>query len=110
MAEYKTKEQQKKFYNTKSWNGKNGLRMQALKRDNFECQMCKKDGKVHLDSIKEKGKRKSIELNVHHIKEIEYHPNLALVLSNLITICIQHHNEIHDRYKPSETFVREEKW
>ena len=70
MAEYKSKEQKKKFYKA-AWSGVNGLRNQALKRDNYECKQCKAEGKVHIDSTKVDGERKSIQLNVHHIKEIE---------------------------------------
>lgn len=105
-VEYTTKAQQKKFYNSAAWYGPNGLRQQALKRDNFECQECKRQGRVHIDSNKVHGERKTIELNVHHIKEIETHPELALTLNNLETLCLFHHNLIHEK-----NFVkREEKW
>lgn len=109
-AEYKTKAQQKKFYNSAAWNGKQGIRQQALRRDNWECQMCKAEGRVHLDSVKVKGERKSIQLNVHHIKEVETHPELATTLDNVTTICIRHHNIIHDRYQPAEVKWNDEKW
>ena len=82
MAEYKTKEQKKKFYNSSSWKK---LRLHALERDNHECQRCKEQGKVM------KGQ------NVHHLKEIYYHPELALEIDNLETLCINCHNEEHER-------------
>ncbi len=111
MEEYKTDEQKKKFYKNKIWNGVNGLRNQALRRDAHECKMCAAEGKVHLDSVKVKGERKSIQLNVHHIKEIETHPELATDISNLITICLSHHNLLHDRYQPSKNkWKDDEKW
>ena len=92
--EYKTKEQKKKFYRSGDWES---LRQQALDRDNYECQQCKREGKVHVDSVKVDGERKSIELNVHHKYEIERYPKLALVLDNLETLCLNCHNKMHDR-------------
>lgn len=106
MPSYKTDTDKKRFYNSAAWNGPNGVRRRALKRDNFECQQCKREGYVHVDSIKVEGERKAIELNVHHIKEIESHPELALELNNLETLCIYHHNEIHK--KPFG--IRKRKW
>ncbi|KAB2337647.1 HNH endonuclease [Cytobacillus depressus] len=104
MMEYKTKEQKKKFYNGSAWDE---LRQQALGRDNYECKECKRQGLVHVDSVKEEGERKKVELNVHHIKEIEHHPEFALELDNLETLCIYHHNLIHDKgFKP----IKENKW
>lgn len=109
MVEYKTREQQKKFYDSAEWNGKNGIRQRALKRDNYECQHCKKLGLVHLDSKKEEGERKTIELNVHHILEIEHYPELALDLNNTITLCLDHHNQIHGRASKKPKWD-DEKW
>lgn len=106
--EYKTPEQKKKFYNSSRWNV---LRQQALERDNYECQECKRQGLVHVDSIKEEGERKKVELNVHHIKEIEDHPELALELDNLETLCIYHHNVIHDKgFKSTKPKWDDEMW
>lgn len=111
MTEYKTEAQKRKFYKSSAWSGVNGLRNQALKRDNYECQMCKAEGRVHVDSTKVEGERKSIELNVHHIKEIEHHPKLALALDNLQTICLRHHNEQHNRFKPYvNKWAQDERW
>lgn len=108
MKEYRTNAQKKTFYNSRPWRL---LRGQALKRDNFECQECKRLGYVRVDSDKVPGERKSIELNVHHKKEIETHPELALKLNNLETLCLFHHNQVHDkgfvRKKPK---WNDEKW
>lgn len=97
VGTYTTKEQQRAFYTSSAWAGKHGVRLKALKRDKFECQMCKREGKVTLDSVKVEGERKEIVLNVHHIKEIETHPELALELDNLETLCLDHHNLIHGK-------------
>jgi 5-methylcytosine-specific restriction enzyme A len=108
MSEYKTKAQKFKFYNSKDWNT---VRKQALMRDNYECQMCKRNGYVHVDSKKVDGERKKIELNVHHVKEIEHHPDLALELDNTMTVCVPCHNLIHEKgFKPKEKEWDDEKW
>lgn len=82
MAQYKTPKQKKKFYNSKAWKK---LRLEALDRDNNECQVCKRQGKFQHGQ------------NVHHIKEIEFYPKLALELDNLEAICINCHNIAHGR-------------
>lgn len=89
MTEYKTEEQKKTFYNSTAWRH---LRQQALDRDNYECQHCKVEGGVTVDSIKVEGKRKQIVLNVDHKYSIEHYPKLALELDNLQTLCVYHHN------------------
>ncbi|SDX64837.1 HNH endonuclease [Salimicrobium album] len=94
MTEYKTEHQKKRFYNSGDWKR---LRQEALKKDNYECQECKRLGYVNLDSVKEDGKRKEIKMNVHHIQEIEERPDLALDLDNLETVCLYHHNLAHGR-------------
>lgn len=73
-----------KFYSCGKWKK---LRLKALKRDNFECRMCKDEGKVTTDN-----------LLVHHVKEVRDRPDLALVLDNLMSVCFKHHEEIHDRF------------
>jgi 5-methylcytosine-specific restriction enzyme A len=109
MAEYKTKEQKRKFYKSKMWDA---VRQQALKRDNWECQRCRKLGFVHVDSVKVEGERKKIELNVHHVREIEEHPDLAYELENTQTVCVPCHNAIHEKgFKPKENkWADDEKW
>lgn len=82
MPEYKSKAQKMKFYKSRAWRT---LRLEALVRDNYECQQCKRQGKFS------KGQ------NVHHIKEIYYHAELALEIDNLETLCIQCHNIEHER-------------
>ncbi|WP_331000859.1 HNH endonuclease [Radiobacillus kanasensis] len=83
-----------KFYQCKAWYGKNGIRQQALERDNYECQECKRQGKV------------SPAQNVHHIKEVKEYPELALVLDNTESVCIKCHNKEHKRL---EKYIRKNK-
>lgn len=105
---YKTKEQKKTFYGSKDWTQ---LRLLALERDNYECQQCKREGLVTIDSVKSPGEKKTIVLNVHHIKEVEDYPELALELDNLETLCVFHHNLIHNKgFKPQEPKWNDEKW
>ena len=95
----------KKFYDDPYW--RNYLSKKILKRDNNECQECKKEGKV---SIKQQGKK----LDIHHIKELEEYPELAYEESNLETVCVHHHNILDNRKifinKPKKKFINEEKW
>lgn len=70
------------------------MRAYILERDNYECQWCKRDGKVtsHLDSV----------LEVDHIKELKDYPELALDESNLRTLCKDCHNKRHERFNYRE--------
>lgn len=76
-----------------------------LKRDCYECQECKKEGKL---TIKQHGKK----LDTHHIKEIETHPELTYVKSNLLTVCVHHHNILDNKVlnNTKQKFVNEERW
>ena len=51
------------------------LRQQALRRDGFKCVQCGARGRLEVD----------------HIKPVRTHPGLAFILSNLQTLCPQHH-------------------
>lgn len=87
-----------KFYQWSAWRK---LRQQALERDNYECQECKRLGKY---------KRAQ---NVHHLQEVKERPKLAMTLDNLECVCVQCHNKIHDkrlRNDKRKPFVSEEKW
>ena len=71
----------KRFYNSKKiWRP---VRAAIMKRDNYECQWCKQQGKY------------SEGQTVHHIKHLKEFPELALVPSNLITLCNKCHNKAH---------------
>lgn len=49
------------------------------------CEECLKQGKIVPADV------------VHHIIPINERPNLRLVIENLISLCITHHEEIHKR-------------
>lgn len=85
-----TKEARAKFYSSCQWKE---LRVAVLERDHYECQWCKEDGKVTTQS--------DAVLEVDHIKELEFYPELALELDNMRTLCKDCHNKRHDRFKES---------
>ena len=70
----------RKFYKSKEWKYK---RQKILRRDNYECQDCKRKG------------RYSRATTVHHIKHLEQFPELALVDENLESLCSICHNIEH---------------
>ena len=72
------------FYNSRTWRNK---RKQILDRDNNECQICKKEGRVSKADT------------VHHIKELKDYPELGLDNDNLISVCNSCHNIIHERFE-----------
>lgn len=60
-------------------------RITVLKRDGYKCRNCKRYGKT-------------TEANtVHHVKPVEYYPELYLDSINLISLCVNCHNKMHDR-------------
>ena len=68
------------FYRCGAWLCK---RAEILIRDNFECQKCKRRGRYSKAAC------------VHHIKHLRNHPELALVDSNLMSLCLECHDEEH---------------
>lgn len=88
-TEYVTKEQKMKFYKSKAWRD---LRQQVLKRDNHECQECKRLGYV---TVNDPTKHKTLDID--HVRDIYHHPELALEISNCRTLCVPHHNKKHGR-------------
>lgn len=103
-----TEEQRRSFYNSMDWRNKR----EAIKaRDHYECAQCRREGKVALDIYEpNKNGRKKIKLVVHHIKELEYNPELALEDDNLETLCVECHNKIHDRHFSSRPSQKILKW
>lgn len=88
-----------KFYKSRRWKA---LRLQALERDNNECQQCKERGYFHVAEC------------VHHIKEVKEVPQLALTLSNLKSLCNKCHNITHGKCGSKKIiekkFINEERW
>ncbi len=102
-----TDKEVKKFYNSKQWKQK---RPDILRRDCYECQDCRKrleDARaagIRLHGADTKIRRAE---QVHHIKELKEHPELALDDENLISLCTICHNIRHGRYP--KRFVKRKK-
>ncbi|EIA21413.1 HNH endonuclease [Listeria fleischmannii] len=92
-----SQEERLTFYKSKEWRQ---TREVILKRDKFECQECKRNGKVTT------GER----LDVDHLLELEDYPELALEPTNLETKCVTCHNKKHKRFMKKENKWDDEKW
>ena len=75
------------FYVSKEWLA---IRKLALERDHHECVWCKEAGGLTTH-----------HLEVDHIKELQFYPELALDLDNLRTLCHDCHNKRHGRVTPN---------
>ena len=80
-----TREERNQFYNSSKWRT---IRRRALKRDHYECVWCRDEGKVTTTN-----------LEVDHIKELEFYPEFALDIDNLRTLCKECHNKRHERFQ-----------
>ncbi|MEG0166191.1 HNH endonuclease signature motif containing protein [Anaerorhabdus sp.] len=74
-----------KVYKQRYWT--NLIRPTVMKRCNNECSICKSKGKHTKANY------------VHHIKELKQYPENAYDLNNLIAVCWDCHEEIHERFK-----------
>lgn len=109
-----TDKEVKHFYNTAEWKSK---REQILNRDFHECQGCRRRlAEAMKKGIVLHGEDRIIRPahEVHHIKELKEHPELALVDENLISLCTQCHNIRHGRnphrFVKRKKRLTEEKW
>lgn len=64
------------FYHSSAWRR---VRKVVLQRDSYICQHCKAQGKL------------TPATEVHHIKELEDFPDVALEVTNLISLCWRCH-------------------
>ena len=102
----------RKFYNSVAWRNK---RDKIKKRDGYECQWCKQEGRLTIDTgEKNRNGRKKNALIVHHIKELIDFPELRLTDENLVTVCFKCHEQHHERWiennKQKETKWTDENW
>src|SRR5699024_3879741 len=80
------------------------IRQIVLKRDKYERQHCKENGKVTKQHTVN-------ELDMEHIKPLETHPHLAYELDNLMTLCVNCHNIKEKRHwKQKEKKWNDEQW
>ena len=72
------------FYHWSAWRR---IRQLALQRDHYLCQNCLKKGVIKTAT------------EVHHLQPVADHPELALELSNLQSLCWQCHEQTkHQRH------------
>lgn len=105
LKELITNNQLEKFYHCKEWLE---AAEQVKKIDHYECQECKRKGKLTTESTLNK-KGNPIQMSVHHHKELKQFPELALSIyytdtdgserRNLEYVCESCHNKIHGKYK-----------
>jgi 5-methylcytosine-specific restriction endonuclease McrA len=69
-------------YTSVAWRSKRAV---ILRRDQYLCQECKRYG------------RSGNATTVHHIYPVESYPQLAFMTMNLISLCSECHNSMHDR-------------
>ncbi|MFW5438756.1 HNH endonuclease [Paenibacillus apiarius] len=77
---YKRNKEAKAFYNSTAWKK---CRKLALKRDHYLCQECLRNMTLTSADM------------VHHIRDREEYPELALVIDNLESLCNPCHNKEH---------------
>ena len=70
------------FYKSTEWKR---LRRVILRRDGYACQECRRYGRMRGAS------------HVHHINPVEHFPELARKSWNLVSLCQECHNAMHDR-------------
>ena len=78
------------FYGTEAWKR---CRAAALRRDHGLCQHCLAAGRRTVDSS---GRSWQVMATmVHHIRHLDEHPELALSLDNLVSLCDRCHEAEH---------------
>lgn len=70
------------FLHREHWKHKRNM---ILRRDSYTCQLCKRYGKT------------TVAKHVHHIFPWEFYPQYTYENWNLISLCQQCHNRMHDR-------------
>lgn len=86
MIDVSTKQSRARFYGSADWKQ---IRQAVLARDHYECTWCKSQGMATTADV--------ATLEVDHIQELEFHPELATDMDNLRTLCRDCHNKRHDR-------------
>lgn len=83
------------FYHTTEWKKK---RKKILKRDHNSCQRCRQNGRYRKAET------------VHHKKHLKDVPELALTDDNLISLCKDCHEAMHQKKKRKSGYQNEERW
>lgn len=86
------------FYNSKGWRKRS---RRIIKAYHNECQMCKAEHRLTRATL------------AHHVKHLRDYPELAYEPSNLLPLCHDCHERIHERgayARGRQRFTNEEKW
>ncbi|EOS79608.1 hypothetical protein C817_02583 [Dorea sp. 5-2] len=84
------------FYHTTVWKHK---RKKILKRDHNACVRCRQLG------------RYAEAVTVHHVRHLKDAPELALTDENLVSLCKDCHDAMHEKKKKKPTgYQNEERW
>ena len=85
------------FYKSRAWRG---LALKIIKMRHNECEMCKQRGRYTPAKL------------VHHVKPLKQAPELAYDSNNLMALCHDCHEAIHERgiYAESKGYRNAEKW
>lgn len=83
-------DEKKAFYNLSVW--RYNVSQDVLKRDHWECQLCKREGRLTT-------RTQSGLLQVHHILPLEEYPLYCLNMTTLVTLCYDCHNRVHERMR-----------
>lgn len=94
------------FYTSRPWRRVRGL---AFERDHYECQECRRNGRLTL-LVKPMQQARPGEVQGigHHKKPLRLHPELALDVSNIESLCWACHNKIEKTNEANE--LTEEFW
>lgn len=97
-----------KFYHSKAFRN---LKKEVFKEQHYECQECLKENKLTILTLSD---------TCHHVRNLKDYPELALSkffydevgnkVVNLVAICFDCHNKIHNRFQKNHKFINEEKW
>lgn len=100
-----------KFYKSKYFMD---VKKEVLREQHYECQRCKEKGKLTIVNLNRK--KSGV---VHHEQYVRTHPELALSKyyydkqgkrrRNLIVLCNECHEIVHDRFAKSEP-LNVERW
>ena len=94
------------FYTSRPWRR---VRAASFERFNYECQECKRKGRLTLLVHPGKPARQGEVTGIgHHKKPLRLHPELALTVSNVEPVCWACHNEIEK--KNENEVLTEEFW
>lgn len=78
------------FYSSGAWRA---ARAKALERDHGECVLCRRAGRVTVG--RDGHPWPVLATLVHHIKPYQTHPERALELDNLMSLCDRCHWDVH---------------